>query len=270
MGALIAEALLDQYSQSAGCRYQPLLPGFWSAHQDAAVTIANSLLQTTTPPESRRLASLDHPTTLVPFILLCGDDPLVLTEAVQQWRNSHDRSLADQVILMHRVGLMVHDRSAIHSVLSTDMAYPWLDCDHSALSQMLRTVQALHRDGASLITAQQALAHLPPVYRAYGLALFCFVTTPQDCRLTLQRAMRCLDQPLTTIGAGLLTGAYNGELGLPIEWRYAQLRVYDERARPMVAQLFARWCGVYNGHPLPAMDYDLIAVGTPGAIRSQR
>ncbi|MCS6813833.1 MAG: hypothetical protein NZ772_09725 [Cyanobacteria bacterium] len=270
MGALVAEALLEQCSRSAACRYQPLSPGFWSVHQDAAVTIAKSLLQASTPPESRRSASLIHPTTLVPFILLYGDNPLALTAAIQHWSDSHDRPLADQVIMLHSVGLILHNSSPIHRILSADVAYPWPDYDHPALRQTLRTVAALYQNGASLTAAQQALAYLPLVYRAYGLALFCFVTTPQDCRLTLQRAIGCTDQPLTTIGAGLLVGAYNGELGLPIEWRAAQLGAYDERVRPVVTQLFARWCGVYDGRSLPAMDYDAIAVSVPGAIRSQR
>ncbi len=272
-GALIGEALAHRVALSGHDRhhhrYQRLSLDQWSASQAVAMTIAEALLQAPISQEQDR----QHPhqdsgltsVVMLPIVLLYGDDSSSLMPALQQWELCTGIALTDQEIVAHTLGLLLHDRCT-PSQLLIHLA----DASIAALGeqpQVLSILRGLLQRGASLTTAQDAVTGLPLATQSYALALYCFLSTPDDSRLCLERAMRCTGQPIVATIAGMFAGAFNGMLGMPIEWRDQSAFSHLEPVSTMATRLFARWCGVYDGRSLPPVDYDAIAIAVPGVIR---
>jgi len=147
--------------------------------------------------------------------------------------------------------------------LSAGLSHPSAD-----LLASLERVQSLLRQEASLEQAVQQLV-LPQTSRHLGsmaLALYCFLSTPEDFPLTVIRAVRVAPNPaFAGLLAGGLAGAYGARAGIPPGWqlRYSQTAAGFDRA----AQLLAVWSGVYQISRLEPGQIPLRAVAAPGLIR---
>lgn len=163
--------------------------------------------------------------------------------------------------------------------------------DTTALMAQLSQVQTLLDQGVTLKAAVTQLLEgrspsaLPEAQREqipFALALYCFLSTPEDFRLALLRALQvgyCSTVVATLTAA--LSGAYNSALGIPIAWRLqlnsclastlaiAQLPnspTSDRDIAKLAAHLMATWSGTYDTQrhefaPLP------MAVAAPRVIR---
>ena len=161
----------------------------------------------------------------------------------------------------------------------------YLEIDN-ALTKLLLQVQILIEQGADL---ERAATHLcksatamrespgegeknsqansivnPVTFIPIALAFYCFLSTPEDLRLSVFRAARCgIAGQLTCALTGALSGAYNGAAAIPVEWRQAlstgQLRSAtegressiwgtgsDAKIVELANNLFAVWAGVYS------------------------
>jgi ADP-ribosylglycohydrolase len=161
----------------------------------------------------------------------------------------------------------------------------YLEIDN-ALTELLLQVQILIEQGADL---ERAATHLcksatamrespgegeknsqansivnPVTFIPIALAFYCFLSTPEDLRLSVFRAARCgIAGQLTCALTGALSGAYNGAAAIPVEWRQAlstgQLRSAtegresllwgtdsDAKIVELANNLFAVWAGVYS------------------------
>jgi len=157
----------------------------------------------------------------------------------------------------------------------------------NALTELLSQVQILLEQGADL---ERATTHLcksamalqerqikdekksqtksivkPENFIPMAIAFYCFLSTPEDLRLSVLRAARCgIAAPLTCSLTGALSGAYNGGAAIPVEWGSShsaalKLRSAGEGQEPSVwstgsdvkikklaSNLFAVWTGVYS------------------------
>jgi len=104
----------------------------------------------------------------------------------------------------------------------------------------------------------------PTSFIPIAIAFYCFLSTPEDLRLSVVRAARCGAGQLTCALTGALSGAYNGTVAIPVEWRQApragvEWLVPDEGRESSVwgtssdasivelaNNLFAVWAGVYT------------------------
>ncbi|WP_199245492.1 ADP-ribosylglycohydrolase family protein [[Phormidium] sp. ETS-05] len=105
---------------------------------------------------------------------------------------------------------------------------------------------------------------------AFALALYCFLSTPEDFGLSVVSPMRIAShRELTGAIAGALSGAYNGIAGIPMSWQMCE----PQRHRgcldssmsfmplsispippptasvsflPLASRLFAAWAGIYD------------------------
>jgi ADP-ribosylglycohydrolase len=140
---------------------------------------------------------------------------------------------------------------------------------------------AVHTDAAELIKV---------IEMSSAIALWSFLNTPDDFRLSVVQAARLRYHPqLTCALVGALSGAYNGLSGLPLDWRCALHRqaapdsaltllwtvASEENLLQLADQLVAGWAGLYdpaavntrantstvNGHHL--------AIAAPNVIRSR-
>ena len=180
----------------------------------------------------------------------------------------------------------------------------------NALTELLLQVQILLEQGADLETATTHLYKSATAFQAkqdgddeksqtksivnpenfipIALAFYCFLSTPEDLRLSVVRAARCgIAGQLTCALTGALSGAYNGATAIPVEWRQLSLAVelppLAEGPEPSVwgtgselkivelaNNLFAVWAGVYN--PSFGLDSAALArsVAAPYVIRPSK
>ncbi|MGB3239679.1 MAG: ADP-ribosylglycohydrolase family protein [Geitlerinemataceae cyanobacterium] len=117
------------------------------------------------------------------------------------------------------------------------------------LAQQLATLQTLLDRGASLEETQILFARrrsTPPQNStddrySIALALYCFLSTPEDLPLSLRRSWRLQDRsPVVALLTAAFSGTYNGYGGIPAPWRMAT----DERIRQLALRLYASWAGV--------------------------
>ncbi|MBC6473957.1 MAG: ADP-ribosylglycohydrolase family protein [Hormoscilla sp. GM102CHS1] len=100
-----------------------------------------------------------------------------------------------------------------------------------AIASSLAQVQTLLEMRASLETTSYMLSN------SIGLALYCFLSTPEDFRLSVMRALRIarVQPQLVAALTGAMSGAYNSLAGIPVSWRIAI-------KRPLTAEKFLLPC----------------------------
>ncbi|NEP09843.1 MAG: ADP-ribosylglycohydrolase family protein [Symploca sp. SIO2C1] len=160
---------------------------------------------------------------------------------------------------------------ALTEKLNPDTLIPqilaYLGTTQTPMVKQLTEVQTLLEQSAGLNTTLRQLrraqsrlysdlpkGQLPPTkpnncpYTSIALAFYCFLSTPEDFRLCVTRAVRTSYQPQTTAAlTGALSGVYNSIINIPIGWRLATKRIGDNLENwQLVEHLFAVWLGVYE------------------------
>lgn len=121
-------------------------------------------------------------------------------------------------------------------------------------------VQSLVQARGSLSTARAQLGALSPDYsQEVALALFCWLTTPEQFVLTVLRAAQLRISPLVSLLAGALAGSQTAVTHI-CHWQLATPLVQDCQQR--AAQILAIWSGADCPLALP-----YLAIGVPGALR---
>jgi hypothetical protein len=141
------------------------------------------------------------------------------------------------------------------------------DSDHPLLQQLVQ-VQTLLEQRASLTTAVTHLCHNSDSQEiAIALAFYCFLSTPEDFRLSITRATRTGYQPqITSALTGILSGVYNSLIGIPLAWRLAFDNQDQTKMLPLASRLVAVWSGAY--HPATSLqEYHQMAVAAPRVIQ---
>ncbi|HEY9691908.1 MAG TPA: ADP-ribosylglycohydrolase family protein [Oculatellaceae cyanobacterium] len=155
----------------------------------------------------------------------------------------------------------LHPLSLIPQVLT------YLDDPQTPLAQQLAIVQSQLAQGAGLEQVVNQLCRngnhsITPI----ALAFYCFLSTPQDFRLSLLRALRTNCHPPTTAAlTGALSGAYNSLLGIPLGWRIACNRNNKLEVIQLAERLLAVWSGVYDTST--NYDSDQVAIAAPRVIQ---
>lgn len=177
----------------------------------------------------------------------------------------------------------------------------------NALTEMLSQVQILLEQGADL---ERATTHLCKSAIALqerweesektqtnsivklenfipiAIAFYCFLSTPEDLRLSVFRAARCgIAAPLTCSLTGALSGAYNGATTIPVEWRSRHSAAVasrsagegrepsiwlignDAKIEKLANNLFGVWTGIYSSDSQPELPLMLPVVAAPYVMR---
>ncbi|BAU09531.1 hypothetical protein LEP3755_00020 [Leptolyngbya sp. NIES-3755] len=113
--------------------------------------------------------------------------------------------------------------------------------------QRLQQVETMVQQGIGLEDATQLILTLSDATTgdaAIALALYCFLSTPGDFRLSIQRAIQTRYQvPGVAALTGALSGAYNSTIELPAEWRMGVTQ--QAEIQQLSKQLLASWSGMY-------------------------
>jgi hypothetical protein len=105
-----------------------------------------------------------------------------------------------------------------------------------------------------------------------GQVLYVLLSTPNDFRLTLQRAALLMSQqPELLMLTGALSGLHNGLRSLPLSWRLVLRTIRWDVGSSFEDGLFnlanlcaAQWAGCYTARP---KDWSDVAISPPGYLR---
>lgn len=205
----------------------------------------------------------------------------------------HDDEVKLQQQLLQAAAVWQHDFEASEGVLAVAYAIAFalkekldgatlipriierLGTPQTPFAQQLERIQTLLEQGAGLDATliqlrrdtQQANASLARSYTSIALAFYCFLNTPEDFRLCVDRAVRTGYQPQTTAAlAGALSGVYNSIIGIPVGWRLAASRISTGvKSLQLADDLLSVWSGVYDISDIDC--YPSVAVAAPHVIQ---
>ena len=123
----------------------------------------------------------------------------------------------------------------------------------AAINDLSKNVKSLEKQ--QIFNEGQQRAQSSAFFIPVCLALYCFLSTPEDFGLAVLCSARTAWSTQTCIIVGILSGAYNSIAGVPVEWRQKMglepLGMNDEvEIINLAKNLWAVWCGVYDPNNL--------------------
>jgi ADP-ribosylglycohydrolase len=208
------------------------------------------------------MSFLESPTTLLavslPVILFFHEQPHRLQQQLTLCleESSSPEQRQGIAVIAAAIAQILQERTDPEHLIPQVLA---LTSPPPSLADLLQQVQSLVRQRAGLAEAMTQLgANLSHSSEAgtLALALYCFLSTPEDFEQTLTRAVQTAAQPLLiTLIAGALAGTYNGEEGIPPRWRLSCPQA-EWVGSALPERLLDAWSGAYPGSspmrsPLP-------------------
>ncbi len=208
--------------------------------------------------------------TSLPVSLIYHEDEFKLQQKLQQWANVWQNYLEinlSNLVVGYIIAQVLTERLDPLTLIPKIIDYIG---KKEPLVGQLRQVEKLINQGANL---DAAINHLSKNVKSLekqqifcegqqrslssaffipiSLALYCFISTPENFGLAVLRSARTgLATHICTI-VGTLSGAYNSSAGVPVEWRQKMgvelLGLKDEMEIMKLAKsLWAVWSGVYD------------------------
>jgi hypothetical protein len=116
---------------------------------------------------------------------------------------------------------------------------------HPLVFQELSTIDRLLERSSSLHqVARRLAANSHPIITPTILAIYCFISTPEDFSLATRRAYQIDRSPFTCALTGILSGAHNSAIGIPLNGYMATQE--RENWQAAAASLLGAWAGVYR------------------------
>ncbi|MGB7414606.1 MAG: ADP-ribosylglycohydrolase family protein [Thermosynechococcaceae cyanobacterium] len=139
-----------------------------------------------------------------------------------------------------------------------------------SLCQSLQQLEGLLNHRESLAISLQTLGDPRRREVSIALALYCWLSTPEQFQLSVLRAHRIPHvSPLTLSLTGAFSGALNGQAAMPLPWLQSTVasRSNIESMEKLADQLLATWSGCYHSDPVTADTMKAVAVSAPGLLR---
>jgi len=134
------------------------------------------------------------------------------------------------------------------SLIIFDDNHLGIDATATLLTQKLKLVVEAINSGISLHNLLDKLSSNGNTKStAIALSWYCFLTSPQDFKISVQRAASIPNVGgLTAALTSTLSGAYNGITGIPYNWRIRMSQNLNYTLEnQLVSQLFKAWLGIY-------------------------
>ena len=150
-----------------------------------------------------------------------------------------------------------------------------LESKETRLTQQLNLVVQAVKSGMSLHQLLDKMSSNGNMRQtAIALSWYCFVTTPHDFRISVQRAASIKPNvaKFTAALTGTLSGAYNGIIGIPWNWRSSISKNPNYSSEnQLVMKLFKTWLGVYSiDSNQESYNPELDAVASPQMIQPRQ
>ena len=251
--------------------------------QQATVVLwKNEGLQIDEPPEPLAKCKVNL-LSVLPWIVFYGEEPERLREVIEganlSSMDSKPRADTKEDILIwsclltllfrHESGVRIDLERLGATVVGNARA------EQSSLAAKLATAITAVKEGTSLHQLRATIATNSNLQQtAIALAFYCFVTTPSEFWLSINRAAR-LDSTLgwlTVLLTGTLSGAYNGMAGIPHKLRIVARENSTYRWESQLAEkLFQAWSGVYSmQESLKTHPSELDTIAAPQLIQPRR
>jgi ADP-ribosylglycohydrolase len=185
------------------------------------------------------LSPIEVAIALLPVLLFFHENPLKLKHNLQEvlriWQNAS----------VHQADLV-----QVASVISQSLLEAPLSVSNDTILSTLLNQSIPLEEAMKLMISTQPSEH----DLAIECALYCFLSTKGNFRLSVLRAARTQQQIPICALTGALSGAYNSLRGIPVEWRLA-IQSWTSETGEIVTQaellqlatrLFAQWSGVYD------------------------
>ncbi len=150
-----------------------------------------------------------------------------------------------------------------------------LEGKETILTQKLNLVVQAVKNGTSLHQLLEKISSNGNTRQtAIALSWYCFATTPQDFKISVQRAASIKPDiaEFTAALTGNLSGAYNSIIGIPWNWRasISQNPNYSSENQ-LVMKLFKTWLGIYSiDSNQESYNQELDAVASPQMIQPRQ
>jgi ADP-ribosylglycohydrolase len=208
---------------------------------------------------------------MLPIMLFFHDDRVKLREVIlnisRSWQLDWETcscAVAIGCIIARSLAESFSPRAIIPQVLDEMINL------HPLLFQQLGAVDRLLEQSSSLAqTAQKFLATAHPIIAETVLAIYCFLSTPEDFSLAILRArqVKAKSQFICTL-TGIFAGTHNSYTSIPLNGLLAT----QEREQWLIAaeNLLNLWAGVYDASTqpiglLPPGSQPAVAYGLPVA-----
>lgn len=246
--------LLSEWSQIATCGTQSLIG-------NGRLTLEEWVLPSGKTPSSLFLPSADVSSevavAMLPIALFFHEDEIKLRQnllqAATDWQQKPE-VVEGALAVAYAIALALTEKLNVTTLIPQIITA--LGTQETPFVQQLEQIQRLLEQGASLDTtltqlrreAQNRNEPLKYHHTSVALAFYCFLSTPEDFRLCVNRAYRTHYHPQTTAAlTGALAGVYNSIIGIPISWRLAANRISIGLHRLQLAdRLLEVWSGVYD------------------------
>lgn len=248
MGALIGETIAIQ-SVSRIPKRQYSLTQLMQFYAESLIT--PDRIETENNPIFREpLTTAESAIALLPVFLYFHEDFSKLRQNVQTvlrlWQNlavSELDVLAIGYTISQSLLESLNPRRFVSSMFDVLLPPP----EGVSKLQRLQQVETMVQQGIGLEEATQLILTLSDATlgdAAVALALYCFLSTPGDFRLSILRAVQTGYQvPGVAALTGALSGAYNSTIGLPSEWRMNVIQ--QAEIQQLSQRLLASWSGMY-------------------------
>ncbi len=210
---------------------------------------------------------------MLPLMLFFHDDRVKLREVLvttcHSWQLNWE-SCSSAVVLGYIISRSLQEsltpRTAIAQMLAeTSNLHPLLFQELDEIDRLLDRSGSLH----GVVRKLTANAH--PIITPTVLAIYCFLSTPEDFSLAMLRARRTdYDLRFTCALTGMVAGAHNSLTGIPLNGTIATQS--PERWLSGSAALLATWAGIeIDGHStaptrlLPASVRSVVSYALPVA-----
>ncbi|XGV94953.1 MAG: ADP-ribosylglycohydrolase family protein [Leptolyngbya sp. BL-A-14] len=198
-----------------------------------------------------------------------------LRQTLQLWQSPPD-SEAGLLVIGYAIAQGLSERLNPLTLMAQTMAYLQQSIANPTDTQLdlmlqLEQTEALVQQGAGLYTAIEQLrtksTHAGNA--AIALAFYCFLSTPENLRLSLLRAARCSEATSVVCAlTGALSGCHNSFNGLPLAWRQeSPLPLLWEVSNVELSQLATHLFTVWSGSYTPNVALPTSAIAAPGIIR---
>ena len=213
-----------------------------------------------TPPTlallKKSASSSEAAVATLPVALFFHDNEIKLQQQLQQVATVWQRFEGYEGVLAVGYAIALALTEKLNSATLIPRTISYLGTSQTTLVQQLEQLQTLIEQGTGLDSTVTKLRHeaqrlgQPPLnpFTSIAIAIYCFLTTPEDFRLSVSRAVRSCYQPqITAALTGAIAGAYNSNIGIPVGWRLAANRINIGNERLQLAdRLLAVWSGVYE------------------------
>ena len=226
------------------------------------------------------LSALEAIIATIPLALFYHENEIKLRENLQlavAAVGQNDPEIRDITLAVgYAIALSLQPK--LHSAELISQTIDFVGNSETYLTQNLSKVKIFLEQNAGLETVVTNLEQFDQPSSCFVLALYCYLSTLEDFRLSLRRVVEKSSQPqLTCAITAALSGAYNGLASIPATLRQplrcpslgtgcAGMTTEEEMLR-LCDALVAVWSGVYDRANQPTNLSQVAAIAAPRALR---